>query len=269
MIRIVPVSGGKDSQLVLQLILDSYDRKDVVAVHQNTGYDHPLTYEHLRWMSEYYAIEIHHTRSKKYGDLFNFVRTAGYFPNHGARGCTSRLKQRPFGEWLQENGFTQPNACQVYLGMRADESKQRLDSYGDLLPGEIFSLSDISSEYPEKVYKDVKVQLPIVHLSTENVFDILNRSGVKINPLYEKGHSRVGCYPCLLANGTEWRLAAKDPIGREHITKLLNIEDQFVKENNPRKLIKVHRTRDVRGLLKDADIEMSSEQEAACGWCSI
>lgn len=44
---IVPVSGGKDSQLCLALALEQYPKEKLRVVHQSTGYDHPLTYKHL------------------------------------------------------------------------------------------------------------------------------------------------------------------------------------------------------------------------------
>ena len=60
---IVPVSGGKDSQLCLALALEQFDPKEIRAVHQSTGYDHPLTYEHLNWMESFYGIKIEYTQS--------------------------------------------------------------------------------------------------------------------------------------------------------------------------------------------------------------
>jgi 3'-phosphoadenosine 5'-phosphosulfate sulfotransferase (PAPS reductase)/FAD synthetase len=60
--------------------------------------------------------------------------------------------------------------------------------------------------------------------------------------LYAKGHKRVGCYPCLLANNNEWQMAAQDPVGRQNIKKLIAIEDKFILEKNPRKMIKIHPT---------------------------
>ena len=60
---IVPVSGGKDSQVVLSLALAAGHKP--VRVHQNTGYDHPLTYQHILEMEAFYGVTIEHTRNLK------------------------------------------------------------------------------------------------------------------------------------------------------------------------------------------------------------
>ena len=265
---IIPVSAGKDSQAVLRWALERHDRKDCRVVHQFTGYDHPLTLEHLRYMERRYRVNIEFTRSEKYKDIFDFIRQAGYFPNALARGCTGRLKQYPFGAWLTREGFTTKGSALVYLGMRADESATRASKYGALKNSDIFSLTDISpSAYPETKFGQVQVCLPIVTWSTEKVFAFLAHHKDKVNPLYKKGHKRVGCYPCLLANNFEWEQASKDPTGQAHIKKLLKIEAEFKRDKNPRKFIKIHKTRDVATLLKTGKAEGNDADE--CGYCSI
>lgn len=98
---LVPVSGGKDSQVVLSLALaqSKLTGQPVVCVHQNTGYDHPDTYHHIKVMELFYGVTVEHTVSK-HGDMFGFLKKAQYFPNSAARGCTSELKQFPFAAWL-------------------------------------------------------------------------------------------------------------------------------------------------------------------------
>ncbi len=85
---VVPVSGGKDSQLCLALALDTFPKEKIRAVHQSTGYDHPLTYDHLDWMESFYDIKIEYTKSDKYTDIFDLIEKQGYFPNNVARSCT-------------------------------------------------------------------------------------------------------------------------------------------------------------------------------------
>ena len=265
---IVPVSGGKDSQLCLAWTLDFVPKAQIRVVHQNTGYDHPLTYKQLRWTAKHYGVKIEHTHSARYADIFDFIEKAGYFPGQVARGCTSRLKQEPFAEWLRSNfDLSKPDQCHIFMGMRADESRNRSTKYGELEWDTIITLPDIASAYPQNEFRHVTVSLPIVELSTEDVFAELARRDNKVNALYAKGHHRVGCYPCLLARNSEWEAAVRDPVGRQHVERLVQIEDKFKAEKNPRKLIKIHPTRDVRGLLAGSKLEESDD--AACGWCSI
>ena len=75
---IVPVSGGKDSQVVLSLALGA--GRDVIAVHQNTGYDHPVTYRQIEDMERFYGVTIEHTVNR-FGGMFGFLEHAQYFPN--------------------------------------------------------------------------------------------------------------------------------------------------------------------------------------------
>jgi len=94
---IVPVSGGKDSQLCLQLALQQHGVDNVIAVHNATNYDHPLTNQHLKDMEDFYKVKIYITYSDKYDDVFDFIEKSGSFPSSLARSCTSALKQKPFG----------------------------------------------------------------------------------------------------------------------------------------------------------------------------
>ena len=263
---IVPVSGGKDSQVVLSLALKEV--RPVVCVHQNTGYDHPDTYAHIEDMEKFYGVRVEHTISK-FGEMFGFLDHAKYFPNSAARGCTQRLKQEPFAEWLQAKGFNADNS-EIWFGMRSDESAARADKYGGLETDDEFCLGDIAGFYREKKRAHlgaIPCRLPIVTWTTEDVFRHLSAERAPLNPLYTRGHHRVGCYPCLLARKTEWQMAGKDPVGRQHIETLVALEDKWKAEGNPRKFTKVHRVWDVRDFLVDKDVRELANEE--CGYCSI
>jgi 3'-phosphoadenosine 5'-phosphosulfate sulfotransferase (PAPS reductase)/FAD synthetase len=264
---IVPVSGGKDSQVVLSLALKAGHVP--ICVHQNTGYDHPVTYTQLTEMEAFYGVKIHHTRSK-YGDMFGLLQHIKYFPNSAARGCTQRLKQEPFSAWLTDSGFTAENA-EIWFGMRSDESATRNEKYGGISPQDIFKLYDVSAFYGTGKHKkngEIECRIPIVDWTTEQVFAHLNAEGAPINKLYSKGHHRVGCYPCLLARKAEWQSAGTDEIGIQHLKRMIAFEDEWKANKNPRKFIKVHRTWDVRKFIigDTADLPECGKE---CGYCSI
>lgn len=263
---IVPVSGGKDSQVVLSLALK--DGRPIVCVHQNTGYDHPDTYAQIEAIEKFYGVSVEHTHNK-WGGMFGFLEHAGYFPNSAARGCTQRLKQEPFANWLIAKGFTAENS-EIWFGMRSDESATRANKYGALTPDDDFTLGDIAAFYSEKKREHlgrISCRLPIVSWNTEDVFAYLRNENAPLNALYSRGHHRVGCYPCLLSRKSEWQAAGKDPAGREHIQKMIALEDKWKAEGNPRKFIKVHRVWDVRDFLDGKEVRELANEE--CGYCSI
>lgn len=267
---IVPVSGGKDSQVVLSLALAAGHKP--VCVHQNTGYDHPDTYQQMLDMETFYGVEVQHTKSM-YGGMFGFLEHAGYFPNSAARGCTQRLKQEPFAHWLMANGYNKDN-CIIWFGMRSDESRTRDEKYGHITPDDDFTLADVAVYYGQgwrKPVGEIPVKLPIVDWNTEQVFDHLRSEGAPVNPLYDKGHHRVGCYPCLLARKQEWITAGCDEFGIEQLQRLIEFEDKWISENNPRKYIKVHRSWDVRLFIKgqQSQLDLLPECSDECGYCSI
>jgi 3'-phosphoadenosine 5'-phosphosulfate sulfotransferase (PAPS reductase)/FAD synthetase len=263
---IVPVSGGKDSQVVLSLALKA--GVPLVCVHQNTGYDHPDTYRQMEEMEKFYGVTIEHTHNK-WGGMIPWLETSAYFPNSAARGCTQRLKQEPFARWLIEKGYTADNA-EIWFGMRSDESAARANKYGEIGPDDDFTLGDIAAYYTQgkrKTLGAIKVKLPIVGWNTQQVFDHIKAEGAPLNALYGRGHSRVGCYPCFLGRKAEWQAAAKDPVGRQHLQKLIELEEHWNASGNQRKFIKVHRVWDIRDFLNEADVpDLLDEQ---CGYCSI
>ena len=65
-------------------------------------------------------------------------------------------------------------------------------------------------------------------------------------------------------------MAAKDPVGREHIKKLVKLEDRFLADKtNTNKLIRIHQTRDIRNLLATGSFSDKVDDSSTCGWCSI
>lgn len=266
---IVPVSGGKDSQVVLSLAKLSGEA--VVCVHQNTGYDHPDTYAQIEAMERFYGVKVEHTHNRWGGMIPWLKNSAGYFPNSAARGCTQRLKQEPFARWLMEKGYTKDNA-EIWFGMRSDESAARGSKYGGITMADEFTLGDVAGFYGEGWRRkaglnEIPVRLPIVEWTTEQVFDYLRGEGAPLNPLYDRGHLRVGCYPCFLARKAEWQAAGRDPVGQQHLNELLKMQDEWKAQGSRKKFIKVHRVWDVRDFIVGNEVPDLPADE--CGYCSI
>lgn len=267
---IVSVSGGKDSQLVLSLAIEWYGRENVEAVHHYTGIDHSLTYEHMKWMEDFYRVPIQYTSNKRYKDMWELIDKSNAIPSMFGRFCTKELKIHAMNAWLRKRGELSDLVC--LLGMRGAESQNRAKNYSDLNPEDEFSYQDLA---PDKVPMDlapVRVRLPIVNMSTGDVFAMLKARGEKVNPLYSRGFTRVGCFPCILAGKGTYRMAARDPEGRATIIKLRDMREMLsiTKDLDPTIII----PHDLDAILAeslDSDPfgfnEPDDDTAGGCQWC--
>jgi len=93
----------------------------------------------------------------------------------------------------------------LYDGKRCDESDER---------------SNLQAQEWADIY-DCYVYHPLRHFSAQDCFDLCERHGVKPNPLYMRGASRVGCFPCINLNlGDLKRMSPLVPDLRPRIKEL-------------------------------------------------
>ena len=64
---------------------------------------------------------------------------------------------------------------------------------------------------------DASVLRPIFHWSAQQVIDYILENGQRPNPLYERGFSRVGCFPCIMCRKREVQLISKDEWARKRL----------------------------------------------------
>ena len=271
-IFVVPVSGGKDSQLVLSNAVREYGPERVIAIHNYTGIDHPLTMRHLDYMQETYGVRIEHTANPKYRDMWDLLDKKTMIPGRVARFCTDELKIQATNHWL--SGRTDLRRLVFLMGMRTGESVKRAESYAGFEPGDEFSYRDLNPHKVWAAYKHVRARLPIVNLSTAEVFETLRQRGEKVNPLYTRGHKRVGCYPCILAGKRDYRLAARDPAGHEVIFTLANFKDMVTHFRGIRdpSIILEHDLDEILAALDDDPFGFYAADDddgIGCQWCAM
>lgn len=223
--NIVSVSGGKDSTATL-LVAIALETENIQAVFADTGNEHEQTYAYLDYLQDATGIPIRRvqadftrqiagrrlfveTKWREQGVDENLVLAAidmlqptgnpfldlciwkGRFPSRMAQFCTMELKRDPMLEQVILPLIEEGGMILSWQGVRADESLNRkylpeCDEVG----GGLFN------------YR------PILKWDVAAVFEAHRYMGIKPNPLYSQGMSRVGCMPCINCSKEELRAIA-------------------------------------------------------------
>lgn len=262
MIRhVVSVSGGKDSTATLLLALEQHGEERVTAVMADTGNESEITLEYaLDYLPSALGIQVHVIRAD-FSDEFatkraNLARIAagepesavygsrqfkyawtpaaavralellhptgipfldlcmvrGGFPSSQRQYCTEALKTDPltaFALDIIDGG----EAVWSWQGVRIDESSSRRSR----LQGTGACVRSF-----EEVGGRLFINRPILRWRASDVFDAHRAAGIRPNPLYLQGQSRVGCMPCINCGKDELReIARRWP---EHVARIAEWE---------------------------------------------
>ena len=232
---IVPVSGGKDSTTTLCLAIAEKGRSKVIPVFNDTGWEHPITYEYFDYLKNRLNIRIYRTKGRtknnKGNNIVEVVRNEKKWPTPNIRFCTRELKLLPFIDWYREKLYDGIIKYEVWFGMRTDESISREKKYSGIDPKELHYPDDIFPKvYNKKISQTLRFRLPIVDWSTDEVFRYLKREGVKRNPLYDQGDERVGCYPCLISSKKENKRVLNTEFGKKRLKTIKDLEIEIGKK---------------------------------------
>ncbi len=190
-------SGGKDSQVVLDLVTRVIPEKDLVVIYSDTGYELPPSLELYEEVIEFYH--------KRYPDLRFFTsknkQPLMYYwdkmgaPSRVLRWCCSIMKSAPLAVLLKElnGGEKQPSAI-LFDGVRAEESVNRA---GRSRIGKNAKHNNIINISPILDWN-----------ATETYLYILSR-GLPFNQAYRQGFSRVGCVICPYSSKWSENIASK------------------------------------------------------------
>jgi 3'-phosphoadenosine 5'-phosphosulfate sulfotransferase (PAPS reductase)/FAD synthetase len=219
MIRLVSMSGGKDSTACLLLALERHPKDEVRAVYADTGNEHELVDGYIAYLEKQTGISVHKIRPD-FTDWWwrrrDYVRDQwpekgvpadivarvlavmekgptgnpyldlcilkGRFPSRRAQFCTQFLKTEPLTEYALQLIDTH-GAVESWQGVRAQESPSR-------------------AKLPEREDKGggYTIYRPILHWTADEVFAYHRERGIEPNPLYKLGMNRVGCMPCINQN---------------------------------------------------------------------
>jgi len=174
--HILSLSGGKDSTALAIYMRDRIPQLEYVFC--DTEKELPETYEYLQRLQVYLGKPIEYLRHNGRGFDKLLVARRGFLPSPQVRWCTEYLKIKPFEK------FVDNDRCQMYIGIRADESHRK---------GYISTKPNITACYP---FIDDSIR-------KEDVFRILEDSGLGL-PSYYDWRSRSGCYFCFFQQLIEW-----------------------------------------------------------------
>lgn len=219
-LAVVSVSGGKDSTATALCALDTFGRDRCRFVFADTGNEHELTLEYVYdYMptvfgpidtvradfserianKRLYATEVWPAKGvpdeivqralsilQPTGNPFlDLCLWKGRFPSRKAQFCTQELKRYPLDAFqlgLMQQGYE----VESWRGIRRDESQNRKDALDRELVAEGWT-----------------VVHPIASWTAQQTVDFVIGRGIKLNPLYKQGMSRVGCMPCINCNKDE------------------------------------------------------------------
>lgn len=181
---VASISGGKDSAALSLWLTEQGIEHD--RIFADTGWEHPATYEYLRGPLTEAIGPITELQGKD-GGMAPLVRRKGTFPSRLRRFCTEELKVKPIKAHLA----TLDDPVNT-IGVRRAESKARAN-----LP-----------RWEEWGAANCDVWRPLIDWSEADVIGMHKRHGLAPNPLYLKGATRVGCWPCIFSRKAEIRLIA-------------------------------------------------------------
>jgi len=209
---LVQFSGGKDSQASLIWTIKKYGKKNIIACFCDTGWEHQDTYMHINDVVQQLGVSLVTLRSDKYKNFVDMSIKKGRFPSSQRRFCTSELKVVPMIDYI----LSQDDSFIIIQGIRAKESKVRAGYDMECSYFKEYFNDEVKGLYHKRAVlewcktHDASVFRPIFYWSAQEVINYILANGQRPNPLYERGFSRVGCFPCIMCRKREIQLISKD-----------------------------------------------------------
>ncbi len=159
---VIPLSGGKDSQAVLDIAVEVWDREKLLCIHADTGFDFEENRNHAEYLCEKYGVGL------KVIELNLHKKGEPDF----SRWCTFEKTEKLYEE-------AEKFGAEVFLmGDRDAESFKR------------------RRKPRKRMLKGIIHLFPVKFWSTAHIQVLIENSQVDINPLYLKGFWRTGCKSC-------------------------------------------------------------------------
>lgn len=182
-------SGGKDSQVVLDLCTRALPPDSFQVIYSDTGYELPSSLSLYEQVQEYYHEKfptLKFSLAKNHESVLNYWDKIGT-PSDKHRWCCAVMKTGPLYRMLKIPGTNKQAKVLAFEGVRAEESSRR--SGYDRIGRGVKHSTTINAR-------------PILRWSSVEIFLYIWRNSLPVNPSYRKGMTRVGCLICPFAS--EW-----------------------------------------------------------------
>lgn len=249
MIAVISTSGGKDSTATLLCAIEQLDRKQIFPVFADTGNEHPMTYEYIKYLGSRLRLKIHTVKAdfkEWWWERRDYIRDKWALPapkKGWPDGVPADIIARVLAVFEKgPTGNPYLDLCIIkgrFPSRKAqfctDElKKQPLNKYiNDLVAehkvveswqGVRADESESRAKLPERESNGelFTIYRPILKWNVEQVFALHKKHKVKPNPLYKLGMARVGCMPCINVSKDElFEISRRFP---EHIERIAEWE---------------------------------------------
>lgn len=221
-------SGGKDSQVVLDLCTRAIPSTEFEVIYSDTGYELPPSLDLYERVKEHYRElypDLKFSTARNHEEVINYWDKIGT-PSDNHRWCCAVMKTAPLYRLLKLEDNKQARVL-TFDGIRAEESTRR-STYARIGKG---------------VKHDTVINAsPILNWNAIEIFLYLWRYELPVNPAYRQGMTRVGCLICPFSS--EWNdmvssRCYSDKLQPfltrvEAITKKSGVKDvdEYIKEGN-------------------------------------
>ena len=225
---IASFSGGKDSQVVLDLCNRTIPPTEFQVIYSDTGYELPSSLELYEQVKEYYhklSPSLKFSLTKNHESVLNYWDKIGT-PSDTHRWCCSVMKTAPLYRSLKIEGTNKQAKVLAFDGVRAEESVRR-SGYQRIGKGKHTTIYNAH---------------PILHWNSVEIFLYLFRYGLTINKSYRQGKARVGCLICPFSTGWDEMISNKfyykeifpfvDRLKKWSKLNKINDIDRYLKERN-------------------------------------
>ncbi len=247
---IIAYSGGKDSTMTVQIVLEAISeinnfKKEIHILYADTKVEPPPVINNAKnflkkiniWAKEKNLSIITKILYPELKDSFFVLMLGkGYLPpTRYYRWCTERLKVRPIKKYIKKL-IKKYGSCIVLLGTRLKESANR---------NKRLKKRGYSKWMPFEGVKGAMIYAPILELSIEDVWNYLlendppwGANNILLRTLYTGGNAscslfcggiRFGCWVCTVVNKDKCIEGLSQIPGWEWLKNLLEYRDLMLK----------------------------------------